>query len=275
VLDCIESLAGERFALASIAACKIGHDLSKLRRHSNSSVAAAAKALVKQWKEQAAAAPAPAPAAAAGSSEVVSEDTSKLSRSRLGVRKALAGKLVKTLSGPEGEAAQAEAIQPPLLKGDALTKAATAAAASVERALWWKKGGADPARPAPEYSTQFRRLHFNLGDNRALAAQVVAGQVSSAWLADASAEDVASGAVKKFIAAERAAGDEEVELDWDIKNKAKQMQAAGMEMQKGSFQCKQCKSWDTTYTQKQTRSADEPMTTFVLCLACGSRWKFC
>ena len=57
--------------------------------------------------------------------------------------------------------------------------------------------------------------------------------------------------------------------------KHKQLEAAGMAKQKGSFKCKQCNSWDTTYTQKQTRSADEPMTTFVLCLKCGNRWKFC
>ena len=25
----------------------------------------------------------------------------------------------------------------------------------------------------------------------------------------------------------------------------------------------------------QTRSADEPMTTFVTCINCGNRWKFC
>lgn len=31
----------------------------------------------------------------------------------------------------------------------------------------------------------------------------------------------------------------------------------------------------TTYYQMQTRSADEPMTTFVTCVNCGNRWKFC
>lgn len=42
---------------------------------------------------------------------------------------------------------------------------------------------------------------------------------------------------------------------------------------KGAFQCGKCRSWRTTYYQLQTRSADEPMTTFVNCVDCGKRWK--
>jgi len=41
------------------------------------------------------------------------------------------------------------------------------------------------------------------------------------------------------------------------------------------LKCGKCKKKDCTYNQLQTRSADEPMTTFVLCNACGNRWKFC
>ena len=41
------------------------------------------------------------------------------------------------------------------------------------------------------------------------------------------------------------------------------------------FTCGKCKAKECTYTQLQTRSADEPMTTFVYCMACGNRWKFC
>lgn len=42
----------------------------------------------------------------------------------------------------------------------------------------------------------------------------------------------------------------------------------------GVFMCKKCKSKKTEYHQMQTRSADEPMTTFVTCKGCGNRWKF-
>ena len=40
------------------------------------------------------------------------------------------------------------------------------------------------------------------------------------------------------------------------------------------FTCRKCKSNDCTYYQMQTRSADEPMTTFVTCMSCANRWKF-
>lgn len=38
--------------------------------------------------------------------------------------------------------------------------------------------------------------------------------------------------------------------------------------------CGRCKQRKTTYYQMQTRSADEPMTTFVRCVVCDKRWKF-
>jgi transcription elongation factor S-II len=40
-----------------------------------------------------------------------------------------------------------------------------------------------------------------------------------------------------------------------------------------TFTCRKCKSNKCTYYQMQTRSADEPMTTFVSCIDCGNRWK--
>lgn len=40
-----------------------------------------------------------------------------------------------------------------------------------------------------------------------------------------------------------------------------------------TFTCRKCKSKKCTYYQMQTRSADEPMTTYVSCIECGNRWK--
>ena len=38
--------------------------------------------------------------------------------------------------------------------------------------------------------------------------------------------------------------------------------------------CSKCKKNNCSYSEMQTRSADEPMTTFAYCLECGHRWKF-
>lgn len=41
------------------------------------------------------------------------------------------------------------------------------------------------------------------------------------------------------------------------------------------FRCGRCGQRKCTYYQLQTRSADEPMTTFVTCVNCNNHWKFC
>jgi DNA-directed RNA polymerase subunit M/transcription elongation factor TFIIS len=40
-----------------------------------------------------------------------------------------------------------------------------------------------------------------------------------------------------------------------------------------TFTCRKCHKNQCTYYQQQTRSADEPMTTFVQCINCDNRWK--
>jgi transcription elongation factor S-II len=49
--------------------------------------------------------------------------------------------------------------------------------------------------------------------------------------------------------------------------------APRLEASTDNFTCYKCKSRKCSYYQLQTRSADEPMTTFVTCLDCGNRWK--
>lgn len=40
------------------------------------------------------------------------------------------------------------------------------------------------------------------------------------------------------------------------------------------YECKKCKNRKCTLYQQQTRSADEPMTTFITCTICKNKWKF-
>ena len=57
------------------------------------------------------------------------------------------------------------------------------------------------------------------------------------------------------------------------KQKDENMYAPRVEASTDNFTCFKCKSKKCTYFQLQTRSADEPMTTFVTCIECGNRWK--
>ena len=57
------------------------------------------------------------------------------------------------------------------------------------------------------------------------------------------------------------------------KQKDENMYAPRLEASTDNYTCGKCKSKKCTYFQLQTRSADEPMTTFVTCLECGNRWK--
>ena len=65
---------------------------------------------------------------------------------------------------------------------------------------------------------------------------------------------------------------------WNDKLKEKELRIENkffpkIEASTDNFTCGKCKSTACTYYQLQTRSADEPMTTFVTCTNCGKRWK--
>ena len=59
-----------------------------------------------------------------------------------------------------------------------------------------------------------------------------------------------------------------------LKIMAKYFSSKTEEPKDGLIKCRYCKSMKTVYTQAQTRSADEPMTTFVTCLNCDKIFKF-
>ena len=65
------------------------------------------------------------------------------------------------------------------------------------------------------------------------------------------------------------------QMQMKLHNKWLQMEASKIqdESYEGILKCGKCKSKKTSYYQMQTRSADEPMTTFVTCRECGHKWK--
>jgi transcription elongation factor S-II len=135
-------------------------------------------------------------------------------------------------------------------------------AAAVEEEVF---RGAGAGATGPAYAAKGRSLAFNLkaADNPALRRRVLMGSLAPERLVSMSAEELASDARRRENEAMREKG------KWEA---VRGMQQAATTDQ---FQCGKCKQRKTTFFQLQTRSADEPMTTFVTCVVCNNRWKFC
>ncbi|XP_072250666.1 transcription elongation factor A protein 3 isoform X5 [Leuresthes tenuis] len=116
-----------------------------------------------------------------------------------------------------------------------------------------------------KYKNRVRSRISNLKDpkNPGLRKNVLAGNIEMSRIATMSAEEMASDELKQ------------------LRNVLTQEAIREHQMAKTGgtttdlLQCGKCRKKNCTYNQVQTRSADEPMTTFVLCNECGNRWKFC
>ncbi|CAE7176078.1 unnamed protein product [Rhizoctonia solani] len=115
-----------------------------------------------------------------------------------------------------------------------------------------------------EYSTKMRRLFNNLKDkkNPGLREAVASGEITAEKFVKMTPEEMASEDRKQQNSALNAA------------NVHAALGAGEPEAETDAFQCGRCKNFKTRYRQAQTRSADEPMTTFVTCTVCGNKWKF-
>ncbi|XP_040007770.1 transcription elongation factor A protein 2 isoform X4 [Xiphias gladius] len=116
-----------------------------------------------------------------------------------------------------------------------------------------------------KYKTRLRSRISNLKDqkNPDLRRNVLCGNISPQRIACMTAEEMASAELKQIREALTKESIREHQLS----------KVGGSETD--MFICNKCHGKSCTYTQVQTRSADEPMTTFVLCNSCGNRWKFC
>ncbi|BGP52742.1 hypothetical protein JCM8202_004375 [Rhodotorula sphaerocarpa] len=117
---------------------------------------------------------------------------------------------------------------------------------------------------APAYRNKMRSFYLNLkaANNPGLREDVVSGEISIVQLYEMDPKDMASE--------ERKAENRKLAAD----NLFKAQAAAPQQAETDAFQCGKCKQRRCMYYQMQTRSADEPMTTFVTCLSCNNRWKF-
>ena len=117
---------------------------------------------------------------------------------------------------------------------------------------------------AAPYRDKIRSLYQNLRNksNPELKVRVLSGEIAPKRLVEMTHEELKSKQQKATDAA----------IQKENMNNA--MVAQEQKSVSTSLQCGKCGQKKVSYSQAQTRSADEPMTTFCECLACGNRWKF-
>ncbi|KAL3622034.1 hypothetical protein CASFOL_034230 [Castilleja foliolosa] len=133
-------------------------------------------------------------------------------------------------------------------------------AVMVETAMFEKWG-----KSKGPQKVKYRSLLFNIRDknNPDFRRKVLIGDIEPHAILELTPEEMAS--------------DERQQKNAEIKQKAlfNSERAAAPKASTNEFTCGRCKKKETTYYQMQTRSADEPMTTFVTCVNCNNHWKFC
>jgi transcription elongation factor S-II len=108
------------------------------------------------------------------------------------------------------------------------------------------------------YVDRVRSIYFNL-NNESLLQQLADGTIKPHVVAFMTHQELRPEKWEKLI-------QEKIQRD-------KYKYETNIEAATDTFKCRKCQSNKCTYYQMQTRSADEPMTTFVTCIDCGNRWK--
>lgn len=114
-----------------------------------------------------------------------------------------------------------------------------------------------------QYRTKIRSLYQNLKNksNPTLRVRVLSNEVTPEQFVKMSHDELKS--------------DEQREQERRIQkeNMDKAMVAQAERSISTSLQCGKCGQRKVTYTEAQTRSADEPMTLFCTCMNCGKSWR--
>lgn len=112
------------------------------------------------------------------------------------------------------------------------------------------------------YKHKFLQIQYNMLKSPSLKQKIISKQLKTSEVVELKPQHLWPGGPT----------DKTIE-DRIIKDLRKAYLAKENQNQEGFFTCNRCKTKKTTYYQLQTRSADEPMTTFVSCLSCGKNWK--
>lgn len=257
---------------------KAGVVVGKLRSNPNKDIARVAAEVVTKWKKaveaeksqkvraakmasspSGTASPAPAPAAAApapaltsagkpftGDPEKRRSDTDGADTRRTGsaVRDSCIGLIYNGLAFRSTESVE-----------DVMARAI-----EVEKAAFTVYKG-----ETQDYKTKIRSLFQNLKNktNRELGRKVMSGEVAADRFVVMTHDELKS--------AEQRKQDHALERE----NMKKAQVPMAEKSISDALKCGKCGQKKVSYSQAQTRSADEPMTTFCECTVCGNRWKVC
>lgn len=118
-----------------------------------------------------------------------------------------------------------------------------------------------------DYKAKLKSLCANVANpkNLSLGKSVLSGEIKPDAFAMMSKKDLEPPETKELKEKVIKAAMDEAHL------------AEGAAATSKEIQCPRCKKYEVQYAQAQTRSSDEPMTTFCFCVfkGCGHRWKFC
>ncbi|KAL1603769.1 transcription elongation factor TFIIS [Paraconiothyrium brasiliense] len=259
---------------------KIGVTVNKLRQHADPTVASLATRMVSKWREDVknskgsaarpkpsgtsngTSSPAPVPSKTASPAPAPAPTPSKAKHSVDPAKRNHKTDSVKyQVTGDEqrdncvrlmydGLAFMSEELPADILKS----------ARAVEDAVYDGAG----SRVNDAYKQKIKSLFSNLKNKSSvhLRKRVQSGEISPKRFATMTHEEMKSD--------ERKEADKKLEKE----NMNNAMVAQVEKSISKEFQCGKCKQRMVSYSQAQTRSADEPMTTFCECMNCGNRWKF-
>ncbi|XP_051989465.1 transcription elongation factor A protein 1-like isoform X1 [Xyrauchen texanus] len=281
-LDLLKELKNIPMTLELLQSTRIGMSVNAIRKQStDDEVTSIAKSLIKSWKklldepageknseEKKKECTTPVVSPVQASPEPREESTSSNSISKSESGDVTANTLIATFPRAPGTSDSVrikcrEMLSSALQTGDdhiAIGADCDELGAQIEECIFLELKNTDM-----KYKNRVRSRISNLKDakNPNLRRNVLCGNVSPDRIAKMTAEEMASDELKEM----RKNLTKEAIRDHQV--------ATSGGTQTDLFTCGKCKKKRCTYTQVQTRSADEPMTTFVFCNECGNRWKFC
>lgn len=248
---------------------KVGVAVNKYRSNSNSEISNLVKKMIKKWKEvvqhekslkkQKEAAPAASSASAAGRDRP--EPGSTNSKFHKGPRNPKTDGVVTSLYDNTTRNGSISALYTALaIERDDSSKKILEVAKQIELEVY----KAEYSNVNDSYRNKLRTFTMNLRNKRnpELRGRLLDGVITPTAFIKMTPNEMAPETLKQEI---------------EKLNKQNLFDAQGATEKRAvtdRFTCGKCKHKKVSYYQMQTRSADEPLTTFCTCENCGNRWKF-